>query len=394
MRVRTLELRLLAAALTLGWAVTAGLVLLAYRPGGPIDLLVGLASGLPIAVAATGYVWPPVARGERSSVAMAWLGIGSLVVLVPSIAGVFAQLQARGPQTLLPSVEAAYPWALALIGTGLFAGYGIARHRLGETALRRRRLIRGTAIGLSLTVVVGLGFGGVAIANDVALRDRVASSSRFGPTDPEIDPPACDEAVTVGPVARVDLIVTGEVDGRALGTVDVRGVRSGYDARWLAYVASRRVLGLFGEARIGQVGYTRSPATGWVPATPDEVADAGLDALVLEVALGPDVRSASEMHGIAFFEGARARHCRVAIDGPTFRLAFPQIAWLIGDIDLSRWRGELDYWVFVDGQLGRLRGTASGEGASLSEGALQASLRATMTMTDRTRPTDVVAPTR
>jgi hypothetical protein len=50
--------------------------------------------------------------------------------------------------------------------------------------------------------------------------------------------------------------------------------------------------------------------------------------------------------------------------------------------------------VFVDGQLGRLQGTISGEGASLAEGALQASVRATMTMTDRMRPTDVVAPTR
>ena len=394
MRVRTLELRLLAAALTLAWAVTAGLILLAYRPGGPIDLLVGFASGLPIAVAAAGFVWPPVARGGHASIAMAWLGIGSIVVLVPSIAGVFAQLQARGPQTLLPSVEAAYPWALALVGTGLFAGFGIARNRLGETSLRRRRLLRGAAVGIVLTAVVGLGFGGVAIANEVALRDRVASTSRFGPTDPEAEPPACDEDVAVGPAARVDLIVTGAVDGRALGTVDVRGVRSGHDTRWLAYVVSRRALGLFGEARIGRTGYTRSPATGWVPATPAAVADAGLDALVLEIALSADVRSASEMHGIAFFEGARARHCRVAIDGPTFRLAFPQIAWLVGEVDLSRWRGDLDYWVFVDGQLGRLQGSISGEGASLAEGALQASLRATMTMTDRMRPTDVVAPTR
>jgi hypothetical protein len=393
-RVRTLELRLLAAALTIGWAVTAGLILLAYRPGGPIDLLVGLASGLPIAVAAGGFVWPPIARGDRSSVAMAWLGIGSFVVLLPSIAGVFTQLQARGPQTLLPSVEAAYPWALALVGTGLFTGFGIARHRLGETALRRRRLVRGTAVGVLLTIAVGLAFGGVAIANEVALRDHVVASSRFGPTDPEMEPPACDEAVAVGPAARVDLIVTGDVDGRALGTVDVRGVRSGGNARWLAYVASRRALGLFGEARIGRAGYLRTPATGWVAATPEAVADAGLDALVLDVALGPDVRSASEMHGIAFFEGARARHCRIAIDGATFRLAFPQIAWLVGDVVLSRWRGNLDYWVFADGQLGRIQGNVSGEGASLREGALRASLRATMTMTDRARPTDVVAPTR
>lgn len=394
MRVRTLELRLLAAALTAGWAVTAAVILLAYRPGGPIDLLVGLAAGLPILVAAAGIAWPPVARGHRAFIATAWLAVWSLVVLVPSIGGVLGQLQARGPQTLVPSFEAGYPWVLALLGTALFAGYGIARHHLGATAPRGRRFVRGTAIGLSLSVLVALVFAGAAIANEVALRDRVSASSRFGPTDPELEPPSCVEEVTVGPAARVDLIVTGAVDGQPLGSVDVRGVRSGSDVRWLAYVATSRVLGVYGAARVGDDAFIRTPQTGWTTADPADVADAGLDARVLEVALGPEVRSASEMHGVSFFEGARARHCRVAIDGETFRAAFPQIDWLVGDADLGHWRGELDFWIFVDGQLGRLAGIVSGEGGPILEGTLQASLRATMTMTDRTLPNDVVAPTR
>ena len=37
------------------------------------------------------------------------------------------QLVDRGLQTLLPSLEVAYPWALAILGTSLFAGLGIAR---------------------------------------------------------------------------------------------------------------------------------------------------------------------------------------------------------------------------------------------------------------------------
>ena len=37
MRVRRFELRLVGAALVVGWTVAAGLVLLAYRPGGPLD---------------------------------------------------------------------------------------------------------------------------------------------------------------------------------------------------------------------------------------------------------------------------------------------------------------------------------------------------------------------
>ena len=42
MRVRAFELRLIAVALVVCWSVAAGLVLLAYRPGGPLDLIVGL----------------------------------------------------------------------------------------------------------------------------------------------------------------------------------------------------------------------------------------------------------------------------------------------------------------------------------------------------------------
>src|SRR5207244_4325268 len=43
MRVRSFELRLIGAALTVLWTLAAGLVLLGYRPGGPIDLAVGVA---------------------------------------------------------------------------------------------------------------------------------------------------------------------------------------------------------------------------------------------------------------------------------------------------------------------------------------------------------------
>ena len=64
-------------------------------------------------------------------------------------------------------------------------------------------------------------------------------------------------------------------------------------------------------------------------------------------------------------EGARARQCRIAIDGPTFRAAFPQVAWLVGDADLAHWRGQLDYWVFLDGQIGRIAGSVNGDAADI-----------------------------
>lgn len=394
MRVRVLELRLLAAALSIGWSLAAGLVLLGYHPGGPMDLGVGLAAGLPILVAVAGLVWPPVARQDRAFGAIAWLGLGSLMLLAPSIGGLLTQLQARGPQTLMPSPEAAYPWFLALLGTSVFAGLGIARRSLGETALRRRRLARGVVIGLAAALLVALAFAGTAIANEIGLRDRTVPDSRFGPTNPLAEPPGCQDPLAVGPGAQVNLVLDGAVDGRSIGTVEIRGTRNGGDVRWLAYVATSRELGPYGAARIGSRAWQRGPEAGWTSVAADRLPDPVLDARVLQVALAPGPRVAAEMHGIDVFEGARARHCRVAIDGETFRLAFPEVEFLVGPADLSRWRGELDYWVFADGQLGRLSGSVSGEGGPIVAGGLQATLRATMIATDRARPHQVAPPVR
>ncbi|HXG39781.1 MAG TPA: hypothetical protein VNJ28_02465, partial [Candidatus Limnocylindrales bacterium] len=248
MRVRRLVLRLLAVGLTAGWAVTAALVLVGYRPGGPIDLLVGLTALLPVAISASAIVWPPVARGRGAYLAIVWLALGAGLVLAPSLGMLAERIAARGPQTLLPSLEVGYPWLLALAATSLFAGLGLARRLLGETALRRRRLVRAVAFALGATVVSASLFAGAAIANDVALRDRPARSSRFGPTDPSAEPPACDGPLAVGPTARVDLRLEGDLDGRSLGAAQLRGRRAGDDFLWLADVATTRSLGQYGAA--------------------------------------------------------------------------------------------------------------------------------------------------
>ncbi|HYX10700.1 MAG TPA: hypothetical protein VE817_01890, partial [Candidatus Acidoferrum sp.] len=85
MRVRIFEVRLIAAALTGLWTLTAVLVLLAYRPGGPVDQLVGATATLPIAISLAALRWPPVARGGRWFVAIVWVGLASGLLLVPSI---------------------------------------------------------------------------------------------------------------------------------------------------------------------------------------------------------------------------------------------------------------------------------------------------------------------
>jgi hypothetical protein len=393
-RVRIFELRLIAAGLVACWALTAVIVLTGYRPGGPVDLVVGLAAAGPVAIALLALIWPPAAHGARAFAAMIWLGVGSLLVLVPSIADVSDQVGQGGAQTLLPSIEAAYPWGLALLGTSLFAGFGIARRVLGETAMRRRRLVRGVVVALVLAVGAGTFFTAVAMANELAMRDRPTASSRFGPTDSEIEPPACDGALSVGDTARVEMHLLGDLDGKLIGSVDLAGDRVGNDFRWLAYAATRDELGLHGEARIAAGAWVREPFGGWRRATEHDVADGTVDAQAFAAALGGGARATAEPHGVDVIEGARARHCRVLVDGPTFRAAFPQVGWLVGDADLSRWRGDLDYWVFLDGQLGRVTGSINGDAGGIRDGALQATIKVNMTATSRGRPLRIDPPTR
>ena len=392
MRVRTFELRLIALALAACWIVAALLVLIAYRPGGPIDIAVGVAALVPAGIALIGVRWPPVARGDRAFASMVCLAAASLLVLVPSVADVTGQLGGRGAQTLLPSVEAAYPWVLGLIGTCLFSGFGLARRRLGESAMRRRRLVRGILFATLLTAGATLVFGSVAMGNELALRDRVASSSRFGPTGLNDDLPLCDGEMGIGPSARLGVEIDGTLDGRSMGSIALGGDRNRADVRWLAYVATSRELGIHGAAIIGTDTWIRDPVTAWRRSTPSEVGDADLDLTAFRVALTPEARAAAGTQGVGVIEGARARECRILIDGPTFRAAFPQVQWLVGDADLAHWRGELDYWVFLDGQIGRLAGSVNGDATDIQTGALQATIRVDLTATDRGATPPIVAP--
>ena len=387
MRVRAFELRLIAVALVVCWSIAAALVLLAYRPGGPLDLVVGLLALSPIGIALAGAIWPPVARGDVAFPAIVWLGILALLCLVPSIAGVINQLLAFGSRTLLPSLEAAYPWLVALFATSLFSGFGIARKLQGGTAIRRRRLIAGTTIALALTLLSGLAFGAVAVANDVALRDRPVDASRFGPTAGAEQPPRCDADLGAGASARLNLHMTATVDLRPLGSVELTGVRVGRDLRWLGYAATSRQLGQFGAARIGGQAWTISPGTRWDRVEPASVDADTVDLQALGAALTPELRATAEDRGVEVIEGARARRCRVAVDGLIFRDAFPQIEWLVEGVDLHRWRGQLDYWVFLDGELGQVAGSINGEAADIVPDALNGTVEVRMTATERGRDT-------
>jgi hypothetical protein len=110
------------------------------------------------------------------------------------------------------------------------------------------------------------------------------------------------------------------------------------------------------------------------------------------LALTPANRAVAEDRGVSVIEGARAQHCRIAADGTMIRDALPQVALLVGDTDLSRWRGDLDFWVFADGQVGQVDGRLSGPAPDLAEDALVAGLRFRITAVDRGLPISVLPP--
>ncbi len=394
MRVRTIELRILGALLTGLWFIAFGLVFVGYRPGGPADIAVGLAALGPMVVALVAVLWPPVARGDRAFAAIAWLALGAILLLVPSLAGLVDQLQNRGPQTLLPSLEAAYPWFLALLATGLFAGFGIARRRLGETSLRRRRLVSGSVVGVAFVMATGVAFGATAIANELALADRPAGASQFGPVDPELEPPPCDGDLAAGDTAKLDMRLDAAIDDRRTGQVRLEGIRNGPDVRYTGFAATRTILGQHGVIRASGQAWERLPGRSWARIPLDEAAGHDLDRQLVFVALQPEDRAVAEDRGLAYIEGARARHCRIPIEGDTLRRAVPQVDMLVGDTDLGRWRGELDYWVFADGQLGQADGRVTGPAGSLDSDALNAVVRFRLTAVDRGLPITVLPPSR
>jgi hypothetical protein len=280
-----------------------------------------------------------------------------------------------------------------MLGTSLFAGLGIARRLLGASSRRPVRLRAAVVLGVGLAVASGSLLAGAAIANELALRDRPAAASRYGPTDPALLPPLCDGALAAGTSANLTLDLGGTVDGRSLGIARVRGARTGESFRWLADVTTTRDVGLHGAVALSSRAWARQSGARWSPVPPATVEGESLDLALLGAAFTPELRAPAEDLGLVYVEGARARHCRVAVDGTIFRNAFPQVRWLVGAIDLADWRGTIDTWVFADGQLGRAEARLGGPGFEISPGALRGELSAILAATHRGDPVTVFPPT-
>jgi hypothetical protein len=396
-RVRQFELRLLAVALTVLWGLGGLITLVAYRPGGPIDVFVGLAASLPLPVAAAAIVWPPLVRSDRGSAGIFWLGIGAGLLLLPSIAALSDQIIQGGTQPLLPSLEIIYPWVLALLGTSLFAGLGVSRQLISETGIGRRRLAASVGFAVATTVLIGAVFAGVSLADNAALADRPATTSRFGPTDARLTPPQCAGAIEPASTAQIELDLWGDVDGRSIGTASLTGKRSGSDVSWTAQVVRGDLFGEYGAVLLGPSAWTLEPEGEWTAAMRSELqgdpTDSDLlDTTILAQALSPTYRATAEDRGLEYVEGAPARHCRVAVDGLTFMATFPQLIWLSGDASVKAWRGQLDYWIFGDGELGRVEGFVNGAAQDILPHGLLATVNVRMTATYRGQGVAITAP--
>jgi hypothetical protein len=182
------------------------------------------------------------------------------------------------------------------------------------------------------------------------------------------------------------------VDLRPIGSVELTGLRIGRDFRWLAYVATSRQLGQYGSARIASIALTIAPGLRWHQVAPASLDGDTVDVQALDVALTPALRATAEDRGVEVIEGARARRCRVAVDGLIFAAAFPQAVWLDGAADLHRWRGQLDYWVFLDGELGQIAGSVNGEAAGIVPNALNGTIEVRLAATERGRDSAIYPP--
>jgi hypothetical protein len=418
----TLSLRLAGVILVGLWVVLGIAVGIAYRPGGQLDLLVAAVAFLPAVVAAAAVAWPAIVRSHRDAIGLACIWLAALLLTIPLLYAVAISLVSAGPQRLVPSPEAAYGSYLALASTALYSLLGLVHARASSPVFERAASVRSFALAGGVTIVVAFVFGGTLVLNERTLTAEATPASAFGPTDPQVVPPACDRPPMLGRYGRVAMSGRLLADDQIVAEAGLQGQRAGRDevwgGRWSGVPVSAVAPGT-GVAE-GRIAYRRvgsqawlnestddpdAPGTTWRLTDPDPfgLADAGLltmDGPPRAVVTGEPGTVVAEDLGFEIIGGARARHCRSFVDGPTALSAFLPLRWLVGGMstglptDLPAWRGELDWWVFGDGQLGRAAIEVSGlrSDAWVGPAAIEGALIAELDVTERARPVDVSGP--
>ena len=160
--------------------------------------------------------------------------------------------------------------------------------------------------------------------------------------------------------------MSATVDLRPVGSIELAGVRVGRDLRWLGYAAT--TASSANSVRRGSAtrpGRSR-PARAGQPVDAAVVDADTVDVQALAVALTPGLsgdrrrprrRGHRGRAGAALPGRGRRPHLRGGV--PADRVAGRRR-------DLHRWRGQLDYWVFLDDQLGQVAGSINGEAAESS----------------------------
>lgn len=412
---RTLGIRLLAALLAGLWAGLGLIVLVGYRPGGPWDQAVGLAACVPAAIAAIAIVRPPVPGTWHGTLAVTWLIVITSLIVMPLIGLVVTQLVTGVGRTLLPSPEVIYAAIVATAATCLVTALGLVAARTrdpdpvtgrpaaGSPIDRRAGVFAAASIALATTLVIAGGFGAATWGNERGIDAQPAGASRFGPTDAVLPVPRCADPVAIGDGAALHMEAELRIDDEPVGTALLDGVRSGIDEAWQGSADGPSGPVVTGYVRLDETAAILR-AGRWVDAAVDPFGLAGPDGLTVDgpvaaTAHDPDLPPVAEDAGVELIEGAKARRCRTAIDGPTANEAFLPIRWLAGGdpvavlAPLTAWRGTLDWWVFADGQLGQARLVLNGLPADAWDSpGIQGELQLVLTATDRDEPHPVVAP--
>ena len=302
------------------------LVLLAYRPGGPLDVLVGLTMLVPIAHRRRG---PRLAAGDPRRPARSRDGLAghrraaaasSRRSAASSSSSRRSARRPRCPRSRRPTRGSSRSPRRACSAGSASPG-GCA----GAAALRRRRFVDGALIGLALTVLSASLFAGAAVANELAVRDTVPAVVALRPDRPD------RRAAAVRRPAR------GRADGPARRDARRRGRPPPDRLGRPRGVARRRRLPLDRVRRdrpasSGRPAPRGSARRAWVAGARRPWATAGarggrsprrVDLQVLPTALDRGNRATAEDRGVEVIEGARARHCRVAVDGDDVRGGLP-----------------------------------------------------------------------
>lgn len=380
--------RLLAALLTVTWAALALALLASPATGGSRPLL-ALAALIPTLVSAAAIVWP-VAPDGRAGWAVGWLGVSALLLALPFAILVGGPLAAGVAQPIRPSAGMVYAGLLAVLCTTAYAAHGWLEargrriQRVPPPDLSRLAHVRPGLIGLALTGLAAATGGFALAANDVSLAGV---------------PPDCG-GVTTAPFARVTIDARAAIDGRTIATASVSGERSGPDERWAGIAGGDSLdARAYEYALVGGRGLLRSGEGEWRSAGDgDDAATGHLDRRVASVLAEPGLPPPEDL-GIDLVDGATARHCRMSVGGPHALRAVLPLGWLLGREPLDRgpalgvWRGDLDWWTFADGQLGRATVLVGGHPSDAWTGTgLRGMLRAEMRVVERDVPRTIDEP--